>query len=232
MIPIRARINYSGRQLVVRRHNYPERGGGYPEALVLTRDLNTIDTGSFSRAAAAPATPPSTSVPAALMPPPRGSRLGAIVFELGVGLFAVSFLISASIYYTLVNSSGIPNYQTIELEMAIAELLMAIGALVAGAGWVLDKRELARVLGLSTQGGQKTRRLAGQIIVVLGALTFFGGALYFSILEFLPYYNITVTLPSWTLSFIYALEGVGVLVVAVGWSIQRSGSTLDKAHVA
>ena len=116
--------------------------------------------------------------------------------------------------------------------MATAELFTAIGVLVATTGWVLDKREVARVHGLSTRSSQKTRRLAGQILLVLGALAVVGATLYFSIIEFAVYYNITLNLPVWTIEFIYALEGVGILVVAVGWWIQRSGSTLETTRAS
>jgi len=43
---------------------------------------------------------------------------------------------------------------------------------------------------------------------------------------------VTLNLPVWTTAFLFALEGVGVLVVAVGWYIQRSGSTLDTARAS
>lgn len=156
--------------------------------------------------------------------------MGAIVFTVGVGLLGVSFLITASAYYSLTNSPFNVNFQTIELEMAMAQLFLAIGALVASTGWVLDKRVISRVLGFSTRSGPTTRRTAGQILVVLGALFVVGATLYFSIIEFAVYYSVTLNLPNWTISLIYALEGIGVLVVAVGWGVQRSGSTLDAAR--
>lgn len=154
------------------------------------------------------------------------------MFTLGVGLLAVSFLISAYTYYTITNSPSAVNILNIELYMATAELFMAIGVLVASTGWVLDKREIARVHGFSTRSSQKTRRLAGQVLVVIGALAVVGATLYLSIIEFSFYYNVTLNLPVWTTAFLFALEGVGVLVVAVGWYIQRSGSTLDTARAS
>jgi hypothetical protein len=152
------------------------------------------------------------------------------VFTLGVGLLAVSFLISAYVTYSLTNSSVNVNFQTIELEMAMAQLFLALGVLVASTGWVFEKRVIARVLGFSTRSGPTTRRLVGQIVVLLGALIVAGATLYFSIIEFAVSYNVTLNLPNWTLSLIYTLEGVGVLAVAVGWWVQRSGSTVDTAR--
>jgi len=166
---------------------------------------------------------PQTPVP---IPPFRQSRVGPILFTLGVGLISLNFLLNSYAYYQLTNSPSSISFQSIELAMSLGEIFTAFGVLLASAGWVLDKRATRLVLGSIAQNERKTRQLAGQILVLLGAAAIAGATLFLGVVELEVYYNVTISLPNWTIPFIYAVEGIGVLGIAAGWWIHRSASNV------
>lgn len=188
----------------------------------MTPDASDIQPGAYYRT---PGVPTIITAPAPPVLQPRESRVGPILFTLGLGLIAVDFLLVAYTYYALTNSPSFDTFRSIQLYMAIAQLFTAIGAPLAGVGWLLDKREIARVQGKTASGEGSSQRLAGQVLVLLGATAIGAATLVFGILEFEVYYNVAVNLPTWSVLSIYAAEGIGVLVIAVGWWIHRTASS-------
>lgn len=144
------------------------------------------------------------------------------MFTVGLGMIGLNFLLAADAYYSIINAPFTTTLQTAELELGLGEIFVAFGILLASTGWWLDQRAIKRIRGLAQPSERRGRRLAGLGIVVLGAVATAGATLYFGIVEAAPYFNATFTLPSWTLAFLYAVQGVGVLAIAAGWAIHRS----------
>jgi hypothetical protein len=194
---------------------------------------NSLDPQPSRPAAGGPTTipPPSTPTPGIPVwtPASAQSRVGPILFTFGLGLIALDFLLESYVYYQLTSSPGSFNFQTYELIMALAQIFAAFGVIFASFGWVLDKRATQPTGGFAVQNEGKVRRLAGQILVLLGAWAFAGANLFYGVIELESYSNVSINLPIWTLSFIYAVQGVGVLVIAVGWWIQRSAKTFGRS---
>jgi hypothetical protein len=159
-----------------------------------------------------------TTVP---MSPPRQFRVGPILFTLGIALISLSFLVNSYAYYEILHSSSGSTFQGIELAFGLGEVFTAVGVLLASVGWLLDKQASARVQGIA-QTDRTARRFAGLVMVLLGAAAIAGATLYLGALDLAAYYQVTITLPNWAISFIYAVEGAGVLGIAAGWAIHRS----------
>jgi hypothetical protein len=166
-----------------------------------------------------PATPPVMA-----SPPPRPSRVGPALFVVGLGLISINFLVSAWAYYVEFNSPSINTFQWVELAEGLGEVLVGFGVLLGTAGWLLGKRDVARYPRAATQDNGATRRGVGQVVVIFAALLISGASFYFGGIELAVYYNVPITFAAWTLSLIYALEGIGILGLAIGWWIHRTGS--------
>ncbi len=198
--------------------------------LQVTRDLNSINLESFPRTTGQPRTvpPPEASIPppAVSNPPPRAARAGPILFTLGLGLLSLYFLLSSVAYYEVTTSPSSNSFQWVLLSLGLGYVFVAAGVLLAATGWLLDKRETVRVQEVSTQSERTMSRRAGQVLVLLGASAIAAGFLFLGVIELDAYYNVTFSLPTWTLSLDYAVEGVGVLAVAAGWWIHRRSLTV------
>jgi len=175
------------------------------------------------------ANPPPSSPPPGISPPPpkpllrpREPRLGPLLFAVGLALLSLNFLLDAYVFYSLYNSPSSSLFNSIELAYALGTLFTAIGVLMACAGWLIDKGQTARARGLTSQSAGWERRLAGRLIVTLGASAVAAATLTLSIIELDEYWMVSPNLPIWVLWTIYLVEGLGILGIAIGWGIHRS----------
>ncbi len=169
----------------------------------------------------------SAAVPATVtsIPPTRKSRVGPILFTLGVGLVSLNFFLSAWAFYVTFNSPSLNNFNWQELADALGEIFLGIGVVLGATGWLLGKREVIRFQEPATLARGATRRVVGQIVVIIGSLLICGATLYLGALELEAYWNVPINLATWVYTLILTVEGVGVLGVAAGWWTHHSGST-------
>jgi hypothetical protein len=150
--------------------------------------------------------------------------VGPILFTLGVVLVSLNFFLSAWAFYVIVNNQSSNNFDLSELANALGEILLGIGVVLGATGWLLGKREVTRFQEPATLTRGATRRVVGQIVVIIGVLLICGAALYLGAVELGDYWNIPISLSTWVYTFILTVEGIGVLGVAAGWWTHHSGS--------
>jgi len=166
--------------------------------------------------------PPARADPPApgLTTPPRQPRLGPFLFILGIGLVSLSFLLNSYANYE-VQYNLVWYIQSAVLVYGLAYVLTGVGVLCGCAGWVLEKQASSRVRGIG-RTDRGARRVAGQVVVLLGGAAIASVTIYQGSVGWLDYYKIAIAFPEWFWWFSYAAEGVGALGIAAGWSVHRT----------
>jgi hypothetical protein len=140
-------------------------------------------------------------------------------------MIAVSVLVTGIQEYLLTTGyyNSINGFQQFDLVAGIADLLLGFGVIVAGIGWILDRRMIDGARGLSSLPELRFRAMLGHFIIALGAVVLAFVALFWAYLELCVYYTISITwLPDWTLAALELVAGVGILVLAIGWMVHHS----------
>jgi len=151
------------------------------------------------------------------------SRVGAILFFLGLFLIAIGYFLLAAIQYQFISGSvAFSNFQQIELVEGLAQVTTGIGILFAGFGWVVDQLAMARALPSSAPSGfsEPTPQVAF-IVFLIGILALAFSSFFFGYIEFAAYDNLSLNLSQYTSVVLEMLMGLGALLVAFGWLVQH-----------
>jgi heme/copper-type cytochrome/quinol oxidase subunit 1 len=117
----------------------------------------------------------------------------------------------------------------------VGEAFVALGILLVGTGWIVDRRRTTRNWTHPTYSTSTNSTSAGTVVAIVGGALVCVSFLSESANSILTYLNDqspfgpTSYLPTWTMWVLDTVTGLGIITIAAGWWMHRRAMSVGSS---